>query len=104
MIMGTSGRYSSGSTHDAPMSSCLLAGVIEAPGVGSEGAVDGVGQVALEGAEAGFAGFVLVLAAAFQQGAGARVAAGLDEGDAVDGCVELAVSGPVEAVGTVGTG
>jgi hypothetical protein len=69
------------------MSSCVRGGLVEAPGVGVQGAVDGVGQVALEGAEAGFAGFVLVAAAALQQGAGAGVAAGLGQGDAVDGGV-----------------
>ena len=47
------------------MSSCGLA---EAPGVGVQGAVDDIGQVALEGAEAGFAGLVLVLATALEQG------------------------------------
>src|SRR5690349_25124306 len=68
MIMGSFGRYPVETTHDAPMSSCVLVGVVEAPGVGVQGAVDGVGQVALEDAEAGFAGFVLVAAAAGEQG------------------------------------
>ena len=80
------------------MSSCLLSGVIEAPGVGGQSAEDDVGQVALEDAEAGFPGLVCGCAAALQEGAGAVVAAGLDGGDAVQGGVELAVPGPVEAV------
>jgi hypothetical protein len=38
MIVSSFGRYLSQSAHDAPMSSCLLVGVVEAPGVGFEGA------------------------------------------------------------------
>jgi hypothetical protein len=43
------------------MSSCVRGGLAESPGVGVQGTVDDVGQVALEDAEAGFAGLVLVL-------------------------------------------
>src|ERR1700691_5976822 len=89
---------------DAPMSSCVRGGLVEAPGVGVQGAVDDLGQVALEDAETGFSGLVLVLAAALQQGGGAGMAAGLDQGGAVEGRVELAVPASVEAVGAVVAG
>src|SRR5437763_547229 len=104
MIMGSFGRYPVETAHDAPMSSCVRGGLVEAPGVGVQGAVDGVGQVALEDAEAGPAGFVLVLAAAGQEGGRAGVAAGLGQGDAVQGGVELPVPAAVEAVRAVGAG
>jgi hypothetical protein len=55
--------------------------------------------VALEDAEAGFTGLVLVLAVALEQGGGAGVAAGLSQGNAVEGGVELPVPAAVEAVG-----
>src|ERR1700689_1099940 len=45
---------------DAPMSSCVRGGLVEAPGVGVQGEVDDVGQGALEDAETGFSGLVLV--------------------------------------------
>src|SRR5690348_18513935 len=104
MIMGSFDRVATETGHDAPMSSCVLVGVVEAPGVGVQGAVDGVGQVALEDAEAGFAGFVLVAAAAGEQGGRAGVAAGLGQGDAVEGGVELPVPAGVEPVGAVVAG
>ena len=83
------------------MSSSLLLGLVEAPGVGGQGAVDDVGQVALEDAE-GFAGFADGGGAAVQEGFSAVVAAGLDEGGAVDGGVDLAVAAAVETVDVAG--
>jgi hypothetical protein len=70
-------------------------------GVSGEGAVDDVGEVALEDAVAGLAGCAAGFGAALEEGAGGGVAAGLGDGDAVDRGVELPVAGPVEPVGVV---
>src|SRR5579871_6009315 len=86
------------------MSSRVVVGLVEAPGVGVECAVDDVGQVALEDAEGGFSGFAAGFGAALQQGDGGGVAAGLGDGGAVDRCVDLAVAAAVEPLRAVAAG
>jgi hypothetical protein len=73
-----------------------------AGGVGAQGAVDDVGEMSFEHAE-GFESAVTGGSAAGEQGSGVGVAAGLGEGDAVQGGVELSVAGAAESVaGAVG--
>ncbi len=82
------------------MSSGVLGGLVEAPRGGAEGAVDDVGQVALEDAEGGLAGLADGFTA-LEEGFRAVVAAGLSEGGAMEGGVDLPVPAAVEAVGAV---
>ena len=70
-------------------------------GPGVEAAVDDVGEVAFEGASC-FAGRLAFGDLAGEVGACWRVVAGLDDGDAVEGGVELAVAAAVEAVAACG--
>src|SRR4051794_30694139 len=66
-------------------------------GPGVEAAVEDIGQVAFERA-AGFSGGLAFCAFALEVDAGVGVHAGLDDGDAVQGGVHLAVSAAVQAV------
>ena len=66
-------------------------------GAGAEQAVDGADEVAFEGAH-GFSAGLAFAAAAGDVFAGGPVEAGLGERDHVQGGVELAVAGAVEAV------
>src|SRR3954447_22580564 len=70
-------------------------------GPGVEAAVDDVGEVAFEGASC-FAWCLAFGGFAREVGAGWRVVACLDDGDAVEGGVELAVAAAVEAVSAGG--
>ena len=70
-------------------------------GPGDEAAVDGVGEVALEGSS-GFSGGFAFGDLAVQVGLGGGVVALLDDGDAVEGGVELAVASAVQAVASAG--
>ena len=65
-------------------------------GVGEEGAVDDVGELAFEGSD-GFGFGVAVGEALFQVGLGVGVAADLGDGDAVEGGVDLTVATPVQS-------
>jgi hypothetical protein len=63
--------------------------------------VDGVGEVAFEGAS-GFSGGLAFGGLAGQKGSGLGVVSLLDDGDAVERGVELAVAAAVEAVAAGG--
>ena len=71
-------------------------------GVGEECSVDDVGESAFECSDGFFVG-VAVGGSPVKEAARWGVVAGLGEGDAVDGSVELAVAGSAEAV-PVGVG
>ena len=82
----------------------LLCQVIEGGGgvgPGQQAAVDDVGEVALEGA-AGFAGGFAFGDLAGEVGLGGGVVALLDDGDAVERGVELAVAAVVQAMSSCG--
>src|SRR5690606_4565105 len=64
--------------------------------VGEEGSVDDVGEASLEGSERFGLGLAVLGHAAFEVGLGVVVDAELGDGDAVDGGVELTVSGAGE--------
>src|SRR5919204_5499361 len=70
-------------------------------GPGDEAAVDGVGEVALEGSS-GFSGGFSFGDLAREVGLGGGVVALLDDGDAVERGVELAVASAVQAGGARG--
>jgi hypothetical protein len=96
--VGPAGEQGADEPFDSPMSSverwCCLGPGVEAP-------VDDVGEVAFEGS-AGFARCFPLGDLAGEVGARGWVVAGLHDGDAVEGGVELAVAAAVEAVAACG--